>query len=113
VWGATVDDVLFLYSERHTVKAKNLAADPRVVIHLESTEDVVILHGTVVDLGRPQSRPDVMAALDAKYREPADAQYLPSGDADFDVLYAVRPRRALMWRLSDWDGSQQRWTAAR
>jgi hypothetical protein len=42
VWGAVTGETLYLYSERSTVKARNLAADPRVVIHLESAEDVLI-----------------------------------------------------------------------
>lgn len=112
VWGVVVDDVLYLYTERHSVKAHNLANDPRVVLHLESGEDVVIVHGEVADLGKPQEHPEVMAALDAKYPRPEDAQYLPSADDAFDALYAVRPHRALLWQLADWDGSQQRWDAA-
>ena len=56
VWGAVMNDTLYLYSERRTVKARNLAADPRVVLHLESAEDVVIVRGTAEDLGtRPRS----------------------------------------------------------
>ena len=33
VWGVVINHVLYLYSERRTVKARNLAADPRVVVH--------------------------------------------------------------------------------
>jgi hypothetical protein len=36
VWGVVIGPTLYLYSERRTVKARNLAADPRVVVHLES-----------------------------------------------------------------------------
>ena len=43
VWGVVTGGTLYLYSERRTVKARNLAADPRVVVHLESGEDVVIV----------------------------------------------------------------------
>ena len=42
VWGAVAGETLYLYSERSTVKARNLAADPRAVVHLESGEDVLI-----------------------------------------------------------------------
>lgn len=111
VWGAVVDSVLYLYSERRTAKAKNLAADPRSVVHLESGDDVVIVHGVLADVGAPSDVPDVVAALDEKYAEPGDAGYLPSGDPDFHVVYALHPRLALMWRLDDYDGSQQRWAA--
>lgn len=110
VWGVVVDGVLHLYSERRTLKARNLARDPRCVIHLESADDVVLVHGIAEDVGRPADQPKVVAALDAKYVDPADRPYLPSSDPDFDVVYAIRPRKAMVWRLSDYSASQQRWT---
>lgn len=113
VWGAVVDQTLYLYTERRTVKARNLAADPRVVVHLESTEDVLIVRGTAEDLGTPAQVPEVVAALSAKYAAAEDLQYLPSADPAFDVVYAVRPQSARMWRLPDFEGSQRRWRLPR
>jgi hypothetical protein len=109
VWGAVVDDALHLFSERSTLKARDLAANPRVVIHLESAEDVLIVHGTLADIGTPADHPGVMVALSEKYISPEDAPYLPTGDPAFDVMYRLSPTRAMAWRLDDWDGSQQRW----
>ena len=100
---------LHLYSERRTVKARNLAVDPRVVLHLESGEDVLIVHGAVEDLGPPAQVPSVVAALAAKYARPQDRRYLPDADPGFDVVYALRPRSALAWRLDDYEASQRRW----
>ena len=57
---------LYLYSERSTVKARNLAADPRVIVHLESGEDVLIVRGVAEDLGPPATVPSVVTALAAK-----------------------------------------------
>ena len=57
VWGVVTGGTLYLYSERRTVKARNLAADPRVVVHLESGEDVLIVRGTAEDLGALASLP--------------------------------------------------------
>ncbi len=110
-WGAVIGETLFLYGERRTVRARNLAADPRLLVHLESGEDVLIVHGTAEDQGTPAQVPHVVAALSAKYTGQADRQYLPDADPDFDVVYAVRPRSAMMWRLADYDDSQRRWTA--
>jgi PPOX class probable F420-dependent enzyme len=110
VWGVVTGQVLYLYSERRTVKARNLAADPRVVVHLESGEDVLILRGTATDLGTPAQAPHVVAALSAKYTGEEDGQYLPDADPDFDVIYAISPQSALMWRLADYEDSQRRWT---
>jgi Pyridoxamine 5'-phosphate oxidase len=111
VWGVVTGETLYLYSERSTVKARNLAADPRVIIHLESAEDVLIVRGVAEDLGTPAMVPTVVAALAAKYTRPEDQQYLPDRDPDFDVVYALRPQSALAWRLDDYAASQRRWSA--
>jgi PPOX class probable F420-dependent enzyme len=111
VWGVVTSGTLYMYSERGTVKARNLAADPRVVVHLESGEDVVIVRGVAEDVGTPAQVPSVVAALAAKYTRPQDQRYLPSADPDFDVVYAIRPRSAMAWRLEDYAGSQRRWSS--
>jgi len=92
-----VGPTLHLYSERRTAKARNIAADPRVVVHLESADDVLIVRGTAQDLGPPADVPEVVAALAAKYTDPADRPYLPDADPDFDVVYAIRPHTAMAW----------------
>jgi len=111
VSGAVLGDTLCLYSERRTRKARNLAADPRLVVHLESGDDVVIVLGTAEDLGNPAQVPDLVAALAAKYTRPADRQYLPDADPDFDVVYAIKPRTAMLWQLPEYETSQRRWIA--
>ena len=113
VWGVVVGDALFVYSERSTAKARNLARDPRAVIHLESAEDVVIVHGALQDLGRPDDQDGVVAALADKYRQPEDRRYLPSADDAFDVLYRLLPSKALLWSLPDFECTQRRWAARR
>jgi hypothetical protein len=37
--------------------------------------------------------------------------HLESADPDFDVLYLVRPTRAMAWRLDDYHATQRRWRA--
>jgi PPOX class probable F420-dependent enzyme len=110
VWGVVTGETLYLYSERSTVKARNLAADPRVVVHLESGEDVLIVRGVAEDLGPPATVPSVVTALAAKYTRPQDQQYLPDHDPDFDVVWAIRPLSAMTWQLDDYDASQRRWS---
>jgi Pyridoxamine 5'-phosphate oxidase len=111
VWGVVINHVLYLYSERRTVKARNLAADPRVVVHLESADDVVLVRATAEDLGTPAQVPEVVAGLSAKYTGEGDRRYLPDADPAFDVVYAISPQSAMMWRLPDYEGSQRRWTS--
>ena len=74
-------------------------------------EDVLIVRGVVADLGPPAAVLSVVAALAAKHTSPQDRQYLPGHDPAFDVVYAVRPRSAMAWRLDDYAASQRRWTA--
>jgi PPOX class probable F420-dependent enzyme len=111
VWGAVTGGTLYLYSERSTVKARNLAADPRAVVHLESGENVLIVRGTAEDLGTPAQVAFVVAALAAKYTRPGDQQYLPASDPAFDIVYAIRPQSAMAWRLDDFEASQRRWAS--
>jgi hypothetical protein len=55
--------------------------------------------------------PSVVAALAAKYTRLEDQPYLPDHDPAFDVVYALRPRSAMAWRLDDYAASQRRWSA--
>ncbi len=111
VWGVVVSGVLHFYTEDSTVKARNLAADPRVVVHSESGDDVLIVRGTAHLVGAPGGQPAVVDAFAAKYTEPGDAQYLPAA-TEGNQIYAVRPTSAMAWRLDDYEASQRRWVAA-
>ena len=112
VWAVTVADTCYFYTERSSVKARNLERDPRVVVHLESGADVVIVHGRMVDLGHPTHHPAVLRAFEQKYDQPEERPFLPSSDPAFDVLYSLAPRRALTWSLPDTEASTRRWTVA-
>jgi hypothetical protein len=109
VWAVVLADRLYVYSARSTVKARNLALDSRALVHLESGADVVIVHGRLVDLGHPARTPAVVDAFATKYDRPDEQPYLPSNDPSFDVLYVLRPQRALVWTLPDSEGSTRRW----
>jgi hypothetical protein len=52
-----------------------------------------------------------VAVLAAKYTRPDDQQYLPGTGPDFDVVYALRPKSAMAWRLDDYAASQRRWSS--
>jgi hypothetical protein len=110
VWGVVTGETLYFYSKRTTVKARNLAADPRAVVHLESGEDVLIVRGLLDDLGAPAEVQCIVAALAAKYTRPEDQQYLPSNDPPFDAVYALRPQSVMAWRLDDYAASERRWS---
>jgi hypothetical protein len=111
VWVAVADHEAYVFTYRSARKARNVAADPRVVLHLPDPEDVLIVEGRLRDLGGPGDVPEVVAAFTAKYPGADDQAYLPGVDLSVDALYALEPDRALSWRLADFEDSQQRWTA--
>jgi Pyridoxamine 5'-phosphate oxidase len=84
VWGVWVDGAVYFGTSPRSRKGRNLARDARVVIHLESGDEVVILHGEaeIVEVGD-----SVLDAYEAKYA------YRPAGPQ----LYRLRPTRALAW----------------
>src|ERR1035437_8545305 len=47
VWGVYHDGTIWFSTGRSSVKGRNLAHDPRCVLHVESADDVVIVDGTV------------------------------------------------------------------
>ena len=55
VWGVWSDSALYFGTNPQSLKGRNLARDPRVVIHLESGDEVVILRGRIAREDLPES----------------------------------------------------------
>ncbi len=53
IWGAWTDQQVFFEGGPRTRWARNLATNPRVAMHLESGEDVVIVEGVAEQIFRP------------------------------------------------------------
>jgi len=100
VRGVVTGQALYPYSERRTVKARTLAADPRLVAHLESGDDVVIVRGMAQNMGL-LSRFLTWSQL-CRRNTPARTT---------GSIYAIRPQPAIMWRLLDGEDPQRRWTS--
>lgn len=86
VWGVWVDDVL-LFGGGPTRWARNLSANPEVVVHLESGVDVVIVEGAVTRT--TDDDPLSEAAQDAY-----EAKY---GFRHPPPFWVLRPRAAFAW----------------
>ena len=96
VWGAIVDDDLYLeVGARSTAKVRNLQHEPRVAVHLDDADDVVIVHGTARFIVPTGDLEDLMVdAFRAKY-----PGYLPEAGAwDDGSLVLIDPRTVLAWR---------------
>jgi hypothetical protein len=112
VWGVVVDGVLHFYGEPGAVRSRNLAADPRLVVHLESGSSVLLVHGTAV-IGPPAGEDvAVSAAYAVKYTDPSDLDYLPdAAGMAAALLFTVVPTRAIAWTLGEPDGIvPRRWS---
>lgn len=73
VWGVWVDETLYFGGGTDTRWARNLARNPRVVVHLDDSSEAVIIEGTVQRLDNPED-PLVMR-IDDTYLEKYDMRH--------------------------------------
>ena len=113
VWGVVLDGVLAFYGEDGSRRSRNLAADPRTVLHLEDGSDVLIVHALAHDVGPAHEHARACALYAAKYTHPTDAQWLPDAPGMADMrLWRAEPQRAMTWTLYGADSLEtRRWTA--
>lgn len=97
VWFLVQDEVIVIYSVAGTPRTRNIAANPRVSLHLNSTPaggEVVVIEGSAeIPPDGPTASDD--AAYVAKYREQmADLGMTPETFAtDYPVRIHVTPTR--------------------
>ena len=103
VWGVWSDGLWFS-TGTNAVTGRNLARDPRISVHNESGDDVVILEGEVAP--RPQSEvPDsVLASYATKYGFDPRENEDPSG-----AWFHLVPTVAHSWLETDFQNSVGRW----
>jgi flavin reductase (DIM6/NTAB) family NADH-FMN oxidoreductase RutF len=89
VWGVWADGAVHFGTSPRSRKGRNIARDPRIVVHLESGDEVVILHGEVEVAEVDDS---ILDAYEAKYG------HRPPGKS----LFRLRPIRALAWLEADY-----------
>jgi hypothetical protein len=108
VWGVWLDGRFLFSTDTTTRKARHIAENSRVVVHLEDAAAVILVEGTAAPVA-PDS-PDIRRFLDA---------YNPKYSWDFTVaafadggVYAVTPTTAFAW-LGDqgeaFSGAATRW----
>jgi len=100
VWALWFDDALWFSTDPTSQKARNLAADPRASIHLESGDDVVIVDGEATQTEWSSA---IVDAYEAKYGYRIDTTNESYG------LYVLRPRSAQTWTKLE---NAVRWTFA-
>src|SRR5436190_10842025 len=70
VWGFWHEGALYFGTHRDTRKAKNIARNPNVSVHLESGDDVVILEGRAEEVDQKALARQLDASARKKYGMP-------------------------------------------
>jgi nitroimidazol reductase NimA-like FMN-containing flavoprotein (pyridoxamine 5'-phosphate oxidase superfamily) len=108
-WGVWLEDALYFEGSPATRRARNLAGNPSVAVHLESGEEVVILEGRAEDAAGPERAlaERLAAAFGAKYGD-TKWHYRPTPEQwDRGGLWVLRPEVAFGW--SDFPRDVTRW----
>ena len=104
VWGVWLNETFYFSTSRRSHKGRNLAANPEVVIHLESGDEAVIFEGIVEEISEDPANFNAFAdAYETKY--PGFRPKFNPGE----VTYRVVPRQAFAWREADFQSSTTRW----
>jgi hypothetical protein len=96
IWGAWVDDRWYVEGGP-TRWQRNLRENPRMAIHVEFDEEVVIVEGVAAELVAPAAPlSEAILAGYAKYRDAKGYEASASNWAD-GGLWQLRPLRAFAW----------------
>ncbi|WP_440006773.1 pyridoxamine 5'-phosphate oxidase family protein [Halomicrococcus sp. SG-WS-1] len=96
VWGVWIDDRFHCGGGERTRWVRNLAANPAIVVHRESGDEVVIVEGEAEELADEERLARVDAAYEEKYGTPHGTP-----------AFAVHPDAVLAW--SDFPTDATRW----
>jgi len=103
VWGVWIEGSLYFGCEAGSRKARNLAANPEVVVHLESGDDTVIFEGTIEKVADRALLKRISSAYAAKY-PPFEPDLKPE-----DTTFTVNVRMVFAWLESDFVKTATRW----
>lgn len=100
VWGVWHDGAVIFSTDPSSRKARNLAANPAVTIHLESGDEAVILEGKIKVIELNSGIDD---AYNSKYK-----MRLSSFPGPFS-LFSLKPMKVMAWREKDFVTSATKW----
>lgn len=110
VWGVYVGGAVVFGTDPGSVKARNLAHQPYVVVHLESGDELVTLEGTIAQ-GLPDDL-DFTTVDDEyarKYEDPDSGEAFHLSPEMASGLWVLRPAVAFGWYEHDFLRSATRW----
>ncbi len=104
IWGAWVEGSFYFGTDKLSVKARNIRRDNRVVIHLESGDDTVILEGRLV---KAQVSAELQKQIDDAFVQKYELD--PELDEDGALVYCLLPRKVMAWLESDYPATVTYW----
>ncbi len=109
VWGLWRDGSLWFGTGQTSQKGRNLAAQPYVVAHLESADDVTILEGEV-EIVRDRAVADpVVAAYAQKFSMGVQELAFDLDSETGGALYRLTPMIVHAWLEGAFEQTQSRW----
>ncbi len=107
VWGVWVDGSLFFGTDKNSVKARNIARDRRVSLHLESGDETVIFEGELVIARVSEAQ---LERISQRYVEKYALD--PQLDEAGALLFRLLPRKVMAWLESDFPATATCWLFA-
>lgn len=99
VWGVWLEGSMYFGMGAETIKARNLRKNPNVVLHLDSSEDVVILEGMAEEVSNEGLQERIDDAYEAKY----DIRH-------GTPVFTLQLKKAFAWQSESFATSPTRWT---
>jgi nitroimidazol reductase NimA-like FMN-containing flavoprotein (pyridoxamine 5'-phosphate oxidase superfamily) len=107
-WGAWVGERFYFEGGPQTRRARNIAHNPEVAVHVERDDDAVIVEGRAEPLAAPAELEARIAEGFAKYRESHDYEVDPERWRA-GGLWVMRPRVAFGWSVGLYPADATRW----
>ena len=104
VWGVSFNDTVYFSTAPDSRKGLNLAANPLLLIHLESGDEAVVLEGTVAKVTEQADFDQFDDLYAAKY-----GGIRPAKDMGTDGIYRLDLKVALGWAESSFPNTATRW----
>ena len=103
VWGVWQDGAFFFGTNPNSRKARNLQANPRTVVNLESGDEVVVLEGDMVEVTEADDLRRIGDALSAKYGFQMDMAEMGA------AAFRMGPQVAFGWTEANFPQNATRW----
>ncbi len=104
VWGAWVDGLLYFGTDRQAVKVRNIARDSRVVVHLDSGDETVIVEGRAKIAQVPAAQ---LQRISQCYIEKYELD--PDLAESDNLLLCLIPSKVMAWLEKDYPATATYW----